>query len=116
MECPTCKEKTRQIKAGKNVSGSQRWRCKHCLKNYTPEPNSLGYDEELKLQALRSYVEGNSLRGIRRILKVHHQTVSNWFEAIAEQLPPGSYPDEPEVGELDELFTFIEDKKTDTIY
>ena len=115
MECPICKERTEQIKAGKNKSGSQRWRCKHCQKNYTPIPNERGYSQELKTQALRLYVEGNSLRGIGRILKVTHQTVANWFEQIATQLPPAPYPEQPEIGELDELFTFIEDKKTDTI-
>lgn len=112
MGCPTCKEKTKQKKAGKNKSGSQRWRCKYCQKNYTPEPKPAGYSQEIKILALRLYVEGNSLRGIGRILRIHHQTVSNWFEQIASQLPPGPFPKLPEIGELDELFTFIEDKKT----
>ncbi len=113
MECPTCKQTTKQKKAGRNNSGSQRWRCKHCQKNYTPEPNSHGYGQELKTLAFRLYVEGNTLRGIGRILKIHHQTVSNWLEERAAQLPPGPFPDTPEIGELDELYTFIEDKKTD---
>ncbi len=63
--------------------------------------------------AFRMYVEGNSLRGIGRILKIHHQTVANWIEESATQLPPGPFPDPIEIGELDELYTFIEDKKTD---
>ena len=113
MECPTCKEQTKQIKAGNNTSGSQRWRCKHCQKNYTPQPNPLGYSQELKTMAFRMYVEGNSLRGIGRILKIHHQTVANWIEESATQLPPGPFPDPIEIGELDELYTFTGDKKTD---
>ena len=63
--------------------------------------------------AFRMYVEGNSLRGIGRILKIHHQTVANWIKESATQLPPGPFPDPIEIGELDELYTFIEDKKTD---
>ena len=113
MECPKCKETSKQIKAGKNKSGSQRWRCQYCQKNYTPEPNERGYSNELKTQALRLYVEGNSLRGIGRILKIHHQTVANWLEESATQLMPGPFPDPIEIGELDELYTFTGDKKTD---
>ena len=64
--------------------------------------------------AFRMYVEGNSLRGIGRILKIHHTTVLNWLEEKATNLPPGPFPDAPEIGELDELYTFVEDKKTDT--
>ncbi len=59
------------------------------------------------------YVEGNSLRGIGRILKIHHQTVANWIEVSATQLSPGPFPDRVEIGELDELYTFTGDKKTD---
>ena len=62
--------------------------------------------------ALRMYLEGNSLRGIGRILKIHHTTVSNWLEESVTQLPQESLPHGPEIGELDELYTYIENKKT----
>jgi transposase len=64
------------------------------------------------LQAIKLYLEGNSLRSIGRILKVTHQSVSNWIEAYSQQLPPSALPEKPQVAELDELYTFIGNKKT----
>ncbi|NPV66256.1 MAG: hypothetical protein HPY64_03830 [Anaerolineae bacterium] len=60
------------------------------------------------------YVDGLNFRRIARLLKVNHQTVANWVKAHADQLPdPPPAPAEPiEVEELDELFTFVERKKT----
>ena len=113
MGCPICKQTTKQTKAGKNNSGSQRWRCSHCEKNYTPSPNPSGYGLEVKTMALRLYLEGNTLRGIGRLLNIHHTTVMNWLEEYAEKLPPGPYPASVEIGELDELYTSIQGKKTD---
>ena len=115
MECPTCKQTTKQTKAGKNNSGSQRWRCNHCEKNYTPAPNPRGYGQELKTMAFRLYLEGNTLRGIGRLLNIHHTTVMNWLEDYAENLDPGPFPASVEIGELDELYTSIQGKKTGII-
>lgn len=97
--------------AGKNNSGSQRWRCKNCKKNYTPDPNPNGYSKERKIIALSLYLEGNTFRGIGRLLNIHHQTVANWLEELADRLPPAPMPDDVEIGELDELFTSIQGKK-----
>lgn len=62
--------------------------------------------------ALRMYVEGNSQRSIGRILKVSPQSVSNWINAYIAQLPPAPLPQKPRVAELDELYTFLQQKKT----
>ncbi len=113
MECPRCRQTSNQIKAGKNKSGSQRWRCKSCEKNYTPAPYPNGYSKDIKISALRLYLEGNSLRGIGRLLNIHHQSVANWLEDLADRLPPAPLPDDVEIGELDELFTSIQGKKRD---
>jgi len=51
-------------------------------------------------------------RAIERVTGVHH-TVINWVKQVAEQLedtPEGS--EIPQVGELDELETFVGAKKT----
>ena len=63
--------------------------------------------------ALRLYLEGNTLRGIGRLLNIHHTTVINWLEEYAEKLPPGPIPASVEIGEQDELYTPIQGKKTD---
>lgn len=36
--CPYCGAADRQIKAGRNRSGSVRYQCRCCFRHYTPEP------------------------------------------------------------------------------
>jgi len=58
------------------------------------------------------YVDGINLRRIARHLKVHHRTVSLWVKDHASSLPNAPVPEEVKNAEMDELFTFIGDKKT----
>lgn len=57
-------------------------------------------------------MEGNSQRAIARILKVSQQSVANWINAYVDKLPPAPVPDKPQTAELDELYTFVGQKKT----
>ena len=66
--------------------------------------------------ALRMYLEGSSLRSIARILKISPQSVSNWINAYVAQLPPAPVPQKPKVAELDELYTFLQQKKTKSTF
>jgi len=51
-------------------------------------------------------------RAIERSTGVHHTTIINWLKQIGEQLPDAPEKDViPEVGELDELETFVGSKK-----
>ncbi len=116
-KCPHCERTEEQVKVGFTEAGSQRYMCKHCQRKYTPEPKEQGYDEGVRIQVLKLYVDGNNLRRIARIVGVSHQTVANWVNAHAASLPdvppqPGA---EVEVIEMDELFSFIEAKKTSSI-
>ena len=110
--CPHCKQTIRQNKAGKTKAGSQRFRCMYCGKKYTPEPKGQGYSDEIRQRALQMYVDGLGLRKIGRHLGVHHRTVSLWVKAQATFLPVPPMPDKVDVAEMDEMFTFIGDKKT----
>lgn len=84
----------------------------HCKRKYTPEPKVQGYPESLRKQAAEMYVDGMNLRKIARHLKVHHRTVALWVVDRAETLPNAPLPGEVKEAEMDELFTFIGDKKT----
>jgi hypothetical protein len=53
-----------------------------------------------------------NLRRIGRQLGVHHQSVANWAKAHAEELPAAPVSEKIDNAEMDELFTFIGDKKT----
>jgi hypothetical protein len=61
------------------------------------------------------YVDGNNLRRIARHLKVAPQTVAHWVTDLAEALPNAPLPKEVKEAEMDEMFTFIGDKKTKSI-
>ena len=113
MKCPNCEKETSQHKSGKTSAGSQRYRCWHCKNKYTPHQKEQGYSQEIRMQAVQLYVDGMNQRRIARHLGVNHQSVANWVKAFAAQLPNAPLPKELETIELDELFTFIGDKKTE---
>jgi transposase len=83
-----------------------------CGKKYTPEPQEQGYSAEFRLQAVKMYVDGLNLRRVARQLGVSPQSVANWVNAHAAHLPAPPVPEEVQVVEMDELHTFIEQKKT----
>ena len=113
-QCPRCGAKERQSKNGFTEAGSQRYKCMLCDKKYTPEPKRAGYAQEMRGQAVRMYVDGMNFRRIARHLGVHHQSVINWVNAYAEALPETPVPEAVEVVEMDELYTFIGQKKTES--
>jgi transposase-like protein len=112
MRCPRCKSGKRQVKNGKNGSGSQKYRCRECGAGYTPEPKEPGYPAATRVLAIRMYVEGSSYGSIARVLKVNPQTIANWVSAYAAQLPPAPLPQKVRKAELDELYTYVGEKKT----
>lgn len=119
QQCPHCQSTERQVKSGHNRTGSQRLQCQSCRRQYTPEPNPLGYDEKTRETALKLYLEGNGFRRIGRLLSVNQQSVANWVNSAHAQLKarPAS-ASEPEAAgtlEMDELFTFVGTKKSPSI-
>ena len=108
--CPYCQSSEKQVKAGKNKSGSQKYLCKGCGRRYTPEPSQM-YGDAIRLQAVKLSVDGMNYRRIARHLGVDHKTVINWVNAYAAQLPPADLPKDVNNAEMDELFTFIGSKK-----
>lgn len=112
MKCPKCNSVKRQVKNGLNGSGSQKYRCNECHSGYTPEPKENGYPAETRLLAIRMYVEGSSFGSIARVLKVNPQSVANWVSQYTTKLPSAPMPAKVKKAELDELYTFVGEKKT----
>ena len=112
--CPYCHATTKQVKNGKNDSGSQRYQCGVCQRRYTPEPNEHGYPDGVRQQAVKLSADGVSFRRIARHLGVDHGTVMNWVKAHSDQLPAAPLPEEKplHIVEMDELYSFIGKKKT----
>ena len=65
--------------------------------------------------AVEYYADGLSYRKIARHFRVHHVTIMNWVKAHADQLPAAPMPAERphHIIEMDELHTFVGDKKND---
>ncbi len=66
----------------------------------------------LRQQAVRMYVDGMNFRRIARHLTVNHQTVINWINAASARTAPAAVPATVATIELDELHTFVGEKKT----
>lgn len=68
----------------------------------------MGYDSATRQRAVQLYLEGTSMRAIGRLLGVNHQSVANWIQQAAEQLPDTVTDTTPtETVEVDELVTFV---------
>jgi hypothetical protein len=65
------------------------------------------------------YVNGMGFRAIERVTEIHHTTIIGWvkqadlhWEEIQASEERPEEPKYPEVGEVDELHTFVGSKKT----
>jgi len=112
MKCPRCKKEERQNKDGFTNAGSQRYRCQVCGARYTPEKKKKGYQKEIRALAIHMYADGLNFRQVGRHLKISHTTVMSWVKDHAEKLPEAPVPEDVYTVEMDELYTFIEEKKT----
>ncbi|MEH1841811.1 MAG: IS1 family transposase [Nostoc sp.] len=111
MYCPYS-DSTEIRKNGKR-RGKQNNICVKCgrqfINAYSPPK---GYSDQIKQDCLKSYVNGMGFRAMERSKGVHHTTVIYWLKLIGEKLPDAPSINEiPEVGELDELETFVGSRK-----
>ena len=66
----------------------------------------------MRKRAVEMYVDGGNLRRIAHHLRVAPRTVALWVTEVAKALLDAPMPEEVKEAEMDELFTFIGDKKT----
>ena len=112
MECPECKSE--HIRKNGMRRGKQNHVCVNCGRQFVENPrNYRGYSDEIRRTCLKMYLNGMGFRAIERVTGVHHTTIINWVKQVGNLLPDAYSPEViPEVGELDELETFIGSKKT----
>jgi len=112
--CPYCGQTRSVVKAGhNNKGGNQRLRCQKCQRYFTQHHWHHGHEVALREQALKLYLEGVSLRGIGRVLGVHHQSVANWIKRASDALPEQVTDTTPtQTVEIDELFTYVGKKRS----
>jgi len=105
--CPKCKSKN--FRKDGIVKSRQRYFCKDCKNRFTVE--QIGKPHNLKKDALILYLEGLGFRSIGRVLHVSHVAVFNWIKSFGEKLDEFRNPSEIQVMELDEMHTYIGQKK-----
>ena len=112
MQCPECKS-THINKNGKK-KGKQNYICVDCRRQFLDcYQTNRGYSNEFKRECLTMYVNGLGLRAIGRVKGVSHVAIMNWVKEVGKLLPDAYDPETiPQVGELDELETFVGCKKT----
>jgi IS1 family transposase/DNA-directed RNA polymerase subunit RPC12/RpoP len=111
MQCPECNSK--HINKNGHKRGKQNYICVNCRRQFIESYEShRGYSEETKNECLKMYVNGMGFRGIQRVKNIHHTTIINWVKQVGKVLPDCyNHETTPEVGELDELQTFVSSKK-----
>lgn len=112
MQCPECK--STHIRKNGHRRGKQNHICVDCGRQFIDHYTALrGYSDAVKRECLKMDVNGMGFRAIERVKGVHHTTLITWVRQVGELLPDAYDPQTtPEVGELDELETFIRSKKT----
>ena len=114
MQCPKCNSD--DYTNDGIAKSKQRYKCKKCNYRYTVQIKSTAKPKELKRVALILYLEGLGFRSIGRILKVSNVSVLNWIRDFGKSVLELKSDDEIEVVEMDEMHTYIGQKKTTAGY
>ena len=111
MQCPQCK--SQHIRKNGKRKGTQNHICVKCGRQFIQDYKPRGYSDSIRQECLKMYVNGMGFRAIERVKGVHHTTIITWIKQVGKMLPDAYHPEQtPEVGELDELETFVGSKKT----
>ena len=112
MQCPECN--TTHITKNVKKKGKQNYICVNCKRQFLDcYQTQRGYSKRLKRECITMYVNGMGFRAIGRVKGISHVTIMNWVKQVGELLPDAYNPETlPQVGELDELETFVGSKKT----
>ncbi len=116
MQCPKCS--STHIRKNGSRGGKQRYICADCQRQFlSVYEQPKGYSNVLKRECLELYLNGMGFRAIERVKQVHHTTIIYWVKQLGGRLPDAPAESKiPEVGELDELQTFVRSKKTKSGY
>ncbi len=109
MNCPRCNSSSH--KKNGIVGGRQRYKCSDCGYNYTVELKSTAFSASVKKQALQLYLEGLGFRSIGRVLGVSHVSAQKWIKKFGKELEALKSENEISIVELDEMHTYIGNKK-----
>ena len=94
------------------VHGRQRYRCKACGRSFTTAP-ARGKPPAMKALAVLLYALGSVSQGmIAKLLGVSHVAVYKWIRAAGEAAPQPSATSADSIVQIDEMWHFVDGKKT----
>ena len=107
MNCPHCTS-DKIVKNG-HRNGKQSYLCRDCRRQFRDNPQQ-GYTPEVKALCVTMSLNGMGFRAIERLTGINHNSVLNWVRQAAAAIPQENY-EIPETAQLDELETFVGQKK-----
>ena len=108
MNCPRCRSE-RVVKNG-HCQGKQSYLCRGCKHQFRENPSPKGYSAEVKDICIKMSLNGMGFRGIERACGINHNSGIGWVRKAAA-LPDKENYQLPETAQVDELQTFIGQKK-----
>lgn len=113
--CPSCSSE-QIIKNGSTHNHKQKYQCNFCNRQFIDNPTNISITAETKLLIDRLLLERISLRGIVRVTNVSwswlQEYVNNKMAAIPRQTSISSSINHNLILECDEMWSFVESKKT----
>ena len=110
MQCPECG--SQHIRKNGHRGDKQNYICVSCRRQFIDCYEPDGYSDDVRRLCIRMSVNGMGFRGISRVTGIAHTSVINWVKQVGGCLPDAYEPAEiPQVGELDELETFVGRKR-----
>ena len=94
------------------MNSKQRYKCTACFHNFTPGDGRNKYDNKMRNLAVRMYLNNCGFRRISHILNVPLTTCFGWIKLAGQIVDEmvkerKSQPEDIEILEMDELYTFI---------
>ena len=112
ISCKYCKSAC--TKAGFQKNGLQKFYCKSCSKYQQASYQSNAWLTDLNKRIVNLLIEGIGLRGMSRVLGITLKTVIDRIKQIATLIHRKISFAKGHVYEMDELWTYIGNKKNDT--
>ena len=111
MNCPHCAS-DKIVKNG-HRNGKQNDRCRDCRRQCRDNPHQ-GYTQAVKALCVTMSLNGMGFRAIERVTGINHNSVINWVCQSAAAIPD-EHDEIPETAQLDELETFVGQKKQNLV-
>ena len=111
MNCPYCAS-DKIVKNG-HRNGKQNYLCRECCRQFRDNPHQ-SYTQQVKALCVTMSLNGMGFRAIERVTGINHNSVINWVRQAAAAIPDENY-EIPETAQLDELETFVGQKKQDLV-